>query len=81
MRIATTTFLLLVLLPTLTFAQGYSRDRAKTWDFSIGGIYQDGDSPDGTGGSSLDLKSDLGIAFNIRLNPSRQPSALSAVRP
>jgi len=68
MRIATTTFLLLVLLPTLTFAQGYSRDRAKTWDFSIGGIYQDGDSPDGTGGSSLDLKSDLGIAFNIGYN-------------
>lgn len=60
---------LLLVLPAVTLAQGFGRgDRAQTWDFSVGAIYQDGASASGSGGSSVDIGSELGFTFNAGYN-------------
>jgi opacity protein-like surface antigen len=57
---------LLLALPSVTLAQGNSsRGKANSWEFTLGGIYQYGERASGTGGSSLDMSSDLGFAFNL----------------
>jgi opacity protein-like surface antigen len=58
---------LLMALPAVSSAQGHS-GRANTWDFSLGGIYQSGEKLKGKGGSSLDVGSELGIAFGLGYN-------------
>ena len=57
--------ILLLALPAVSFAQYGGGSRAQTWDFSFGGIYQDGEQATGSGGSSLDMSSELGLAFNV----------------
>jgi opacity protein-like surface antigen len=57
---------LLLALPGISLAQG--SNRARTWEFSIGGLYQDSESASGTGGSSFDMDSALGLGFNIGYN-------------
>ena len=47
-------------------AQGSSR--AQTWDFSLGAIYQQGDSASGDGGSSLEVDDAWGLGLNIGYN-------------
>jgi opacity protein-like surface antigen len=61
---------LLLAAPALSMAQqfGQPKGRAQSWDFSVGAIYQSGDSSSGQGGSSLDVKDELGLAFNIGYN-------------
>jgi len=61
---------LLLVTPALTMAQQFGRSpgRAQSWEFSIGGIYQNGDSSNGEGGSSLEVNSELGLAFNVGYN-------------
>ena len=61
----TTVFLV---APAISMAQGYGSGRAQSWDFSIAGIYQYGDSSGGQGGSSLEVDSALGLGFNIGYN-------------
>lgn len=63
-------FAVLVLVaPALAYAQNFgSTGRAQSWEFSIGGIYQEGDSSSGEGGSSLNVDGELGIAFNVGYN-------------
>lgn len=60
------TFLMLLLaLPGLAAAQA---NRAGTWDFTIGAIYQDGDQSGADMGSSLKVDGDLGLGINIAYN-------------
>ena len=49
-------------------AQGYGSDRARTWDFTFGALYQQADIASGDGGSSLEVDSEVGIAFNLGYN-------------
>jgi len=58
----------LFLVPAVGMAQNYSQGRAQTWDFSLGAIYQQGDSAGGNGGSSLDVDDAWGIGFNVGYN-------------
>lgn len=58
--------LLLLMLSGAAVAQGYGR--AQSWEFSMGGLYQDSESANGTGGSSFKMDSALGLAFNIGYN-------------
>ena len=60
--------ILILAAPAVSMAQGYGNGRAQTWDFSVGGIYQSGDSSDGQSGSSLDVDSALGFGFNVGYN-------------
>ncbi len=66
---------LLLALPGVSLAQGSGR--AQSWDFSVGGIYQDSESANGAGGSSFQMDSALGLAFNIGYNLTNK-LALSA---
>ena len=61
---------LLLATPALSMAQQFGRSpgRAQSWDFSIGGIYQYGDSAAGSGGSFLEVSNELGLAFNVGYN-------------
>jgi len=63
-RIIWTTLIFMV--PAFALAQGSGR--AKSWDFSVGGIYQQGSSAGGDGGSSLEVDSAFGIGFNVGYN-------------
>lgn len=66
----------LVLTPALAFAQSSSSNRAQSWDFSIGAIYQDSVSVGGNGGpetptpdsSSLTVDSEVGFGINFAYN-------------
>lgn len=58
----------LFLVPAIGMAQNYSMGRAQTWDFSLGAIYQQGDSAGGNGGSSLDVDDAWGIGFSVGYN-------------
>ena len=60
------TIVLLMMSPVLTLAQGSGR--AGNWDFSIGAIYQDRETSNGVGGSSLAIDDALGLGFNIGYN-------------
>jgi hypothetical protein len=53
-------------LPGISLAQGSGR--AQTWEFAVGGLYQDSESANGAGGSSFEMDSALGLAFNIGYN-------------
>ena len=72
----TLVFFVFVLAPMLSFAQSSGSNRAQTWDFSIGAIYQDSMSAGGNGGpetptpdtSSLSVKSELGFGANFTYN-------------
>jgi hypothetical protein len=70
MRAMKLTMLLLLALPGVASAQSFGTvgSRANTWDFSLGGIYQSGQKSTGKGGSSLDLKSELGFTFGMGYN-------------
>ena len=59
---------LILLVPGLVTAQGFSNSRAKSWEFSIGAIYQYGDSASGEEGSSLDVDDAWGLGFNLGYN-------------
>jgi opacity protein-like surface antigen len=59
---------LLLALPAVSSAQGQGGGRANTWDFLLGGIYQSSESVKGKGGSSLDMDSEVGIAFGLGYN-------------
>lgn len=61
---------LLLAAPALTMAQQFGRTpgRGQSWEFSVGGIYQSGDSSNSTGGSSLEVDSEIGLAFNVGYN-------------
>jgi opacity protein-like surface antigen len=63
-------FILFLVLPVTALAQGYrsSASRENTWDFSVGGIYQFSEQAKGKGGSSLDIDSELGLAFSLGYN-------------
>ena len=67
MRVSKLTILLLA-VPAVSFAQYGGGSRAQSWDFSVGGIYQDGEQSTGSGGSSLDMSGELGLAFNVGYN-------------
>ena len=55
--------ILLIALPAMASAQGFGRgDRAQAWDFSIGGICQNGEKASGTGGLSLGWAASPGLA-------------------
>lgn len=56
----------LLSVPAITLAQGSGR--AHSWDFSVSGIYQQGDSASGDGGSSLEIDDEVGLGFNIGYN-------------
>lgn len=60
--------ILIVAAPAISMAQGYGNGRAQTWDFSVAGIYQSGDSSAGQSGSSLEVDSALGFGFNVGYN-------------
>lgn len=66
---------LLLAMSGVSLAQGSGR--AQTWEFSVGGLYQDSESANGTGGSSFEMDSALGLAFNIGYNLTKK-LALSA---
>lgn len=66
---------LFMLLPGLSLAQ--SSNRANSWEFAFGGIYQNGDSASGNGGSSLEVDGEFGLGFNVGYNFSNR-FALSA---
>jgi opacity protein-like surface antigen len=51
---------LILTLPGLAAAQN---DRAGSWDFSIGGIYQNGDGATGAEGSSMSIDNTWGFGF------------------
>jgi len=57
--------ILLFMAPALSMAQGYGSGRAKTWDFSVAGIYQQEGSAGGQGGSSFDVDSAFGLGINV----------------
>lgn len=59
---------ILLIFPAMAMAQGYGNGRANSWEFSIGGIYQQGDSSNGENGSSLKVDSEIGLGFNIAYN-------------
>jgi len=61
-------FTLFIVAPAVSMAQGYSANRAQSWDFSIGAIYQNGDKAGGESGSSLDVDSAWGLGFNVGYN-------------
>ena len=52
--------------PAIALAQ--TGNRAQSWDFSVGGIYQQGDSAAGEGGSSFKVDSAFGFGFNVGYN-------------
>ncbi len=72
-----TLVVLFVLLPALASAQA---NRAQSWDFSLGAVYQFSDEVGGRGGietdtpdtSSLDLDSVVGFGFNATFNLTNQ---------
>jgi hypothetical protein len=70
MRVSTLALLLLLAAPSVSFAQSYggSGGRANTWDFTFGGLYQDGQKSTGTGGSSLNVKDTLGFTMGLGYN-------------
>jgi opacity protein-like surface antigen len=70
MRGITLAIVLLLAVPSVTFAQSYggSGSRANSWDFTLGGIYQDGQKSAGNGGSSLDIKTALGFTMGLDYN-------------
>jgi len=59
-------FVALLSVPAISMAQGSGR--AHSWDFSVSGIYQQGDSASGDGGSSLKVDDEFGFGFNIGYN-------------
>jgi opacity protein-like surface antigen len=60
---------ILLAVPGLSYGQrSISGDRAESWEFSVGAIYQDGERTGGDGGSSLQIDSEIGLAFNIGYN-------------
>ena len=59
---------LLLAVPTVSFAQGYTANRADTWEFSIAGIFQDGWKETGMGGSSLEIDDEWGFGFDFGYN-------------
>ena len=60
---------LIFLLPALTAAQGFgSQNRAQSWDFAIGAIYQGSESVGGEESSSLNVDNAWGFGFNIGYN-------------
>ena len=60
--------ILIFLAPAISMAQGYNSGRAQTWDFTIGGLYQQADVASGDGGSSLEVDDTWGFGFNIGYN-------------
>jgi opacity protein-like surface antigen len=58
-----TLFAALLLAPTASFAQYYSNDGS--WDFSIGAIYQAGQSAGGSNGSSLTINDEVGLGLTL----------------
>jgi len=60
--------ILFLVAPALSMAQGYGSGRSKTWDFSVGGIYQMENSAQGQGGSSLEVDNAYGLGFNLGYN-------------
>jgi opacity protein-like surface antigen len=57
---------LILMLPAVSMAQ--SGNRSQTWDWSVAGIYQNGQTMGGDGGSQLKLKNTWGLGFNIGYN-------------
>lgn len=55
--------ILLLVVPAISMAQG--NGRAQTWDFSIGALYQYGNTSDGENGSSLEIQPEYGLGFNV----------------
>jgi opacity protein-like surface antigen len=59
---------LLLVLPVVSSAQGHGGGRANTWDYSLGAVYQSGETLKGKGGSALDVDSEVGFAFGLGYN-------------
>jgi opacity protein-like surface antigen len=59
---------LLLALPVVSSAQSQGGGRANSWDYSLGAIYQLGETLKGKGGSSLDVDSEVGFGFGLGYN-------------
>lgn len=56
--------ILIIAIPAISDAQ----NRARTWEWSIAGLYQDSKNMDGENGSSLRIDGAGGLGFNISYN-------------
>jgi hypothetical protein len=70
MRGTTLALILLLAAPSVSFSQSFGGGggRADSWEFTAGGIHQEGTNLTGNGGSSLDVKSELGFTMGLGYN-------------
>lgn len=66
MRTLSAVFIFLA-IPGMAFAQG---SRANSWEWSIAALYQDSKNMGSEGGSTLKVKDEFGIGFNLGYNLS-----------
>jgi opacity protein-like surface antigen len=60
--------LIALLLIGMSFTAHAQRDKSRTWEWSIAGLYQDSKNMDSESGSSLQVDNALGIGFNVGYN-------------
>lgn len=74
-----------LLLPAVAAAQNWGNgDRSQSWDFSVSGIYQGGETASGEAGSSLKVKDSWGFGFGFDYNFNKRFSLgmdLDYIRP
>ena len=75
----------ILLLPAVATAQNWGPvDRSQSWDFSVSGIYQAGETVGGENGSSLTVKDTWGFGFGFDYNFNKRFSLgmdLDYIRP
>jgi opacity protein-like surface antigen len=60
--------LIALLLIGMSFTAHAQRDKSRTWEWSIAGLYQDSKNMGSESGSSLQVDNALGIGFNVGYN-------------
>ena len=74
-----------LMVPAVAAAQNWGPgDRSQSWDLSVSGVYQDGETVGGEGGSSLTVKDTWGFGFGFDYHFSKRFSLgmdLEYIRP